>query len=195
MAKPPVCKIMDYGKFRYSEQKKAHGAKIKQKQVSVKEIKFRPSTDQGDYEIKLKNLIKFLNAGDKVKITIKFRGREMIHQQFGTRLLERVKTDLEDYGKIEQFPKLEGRQLVMVLSPIKKSSWDMTKKIKMKTNSGASKRFKIKSNGSIKRSSAFMRHILTKKSTKRKRQLRGGGYIAKCDLPAIKLLLPNSWGF
>jgi len=183
MAKPPVCKIMDYGKFRYSEQKKAHGAKIKQKQVSVKEIKFRPSTDQGDYEIKLKNLIKFLNAGDKVKVTIKFRGREMIHQQFGTRLLERVKTDLEDYGKIEQFPKLEGRQLVMILSPIKKSSWDMTKKIK------------IKSNGSIKRSSAFMRHILTKKSTKRKRQLRGGGYIAKCDLPAIKLLLPNSWGF
>ncbi|MEK9994340.1 MAG: translation initiation factor IF-3 [Hydrogenophilales bacterium] len=122
MAKPPVCKIMDYGKFKYSEQKKAHGAKVKQKQVSVKEIKFRPSTDQGDYEIKLKNLIKFLNAGDKVKVTIKFRGREMIHQQFGTRLLERVKTDLEDYGKIEQFPKLEGRQLVMVLSPIKKSS-------------------------------------------------------------------------
>ncbi|MEL0232579.1 MAG: translation initiation factor IF-3 [Hyphomicrobiales bacterium] len=122
MAKPPVCKIMDYGKFKYSEQKKAHGAKVKQKQVSVKEIKFRPSTDQGDYEIKLKNLIKFLNTGDKVKVTIKFRGREMIHQQFGTRLLERVKTDLEDYGKIEQFPKLEGRQLVMVLSPIKKSS-------------------------------------------------------------------------
>ena len=121
-ANPPVCKIMDYGKFKYSEQKKAHGAKVKQKQVSVKEIKFRPSTDQGDYEIKLKNLIKFLNSGDKVKVTIKFRGREMIHQQFGTRLLERVKTDLEDYGKIEQFPKLEGRQLVMVLSPIKKSS-------------------------------------------------------------------------
>ena len=102
MAKPPVCKIMDYGKFKYSEQKSSW-RKIKQKQISVKEIKFRPSTDQGDYEIKLKNLIKFLNAGDKVKVTIKFRGREMVHQQFGTRLLERVKTDLLDYGKIDSF--------------------------------------------------------------------------------------------
>ena len=167
MAKPPVCKIMDYGKFKYSEQKKAHGAKIKQKQISVKEIKFRPSTDQGDYEIKLKNLIKFLNAGDKVKVTIKFRGREMVHQQFGTRLLERVKTDLLDYGKIEQFPKLEGRQLVMVCLPLKEFL-NYDKKVKLKTNSGASKRFKIKSNGSIKRSSAFMSTFLLRNRLREK---------------------------
>jgi translation initiation factor IF-3 len=119
LAKPPVCKLMDYGKFKYREQKKAHEAKLKQKQIQVKEIKFRPGTDEGDYQIKLRNLIRFLEEGDKAKVTLRFRGREMAHQEFGVRLLERVRTDLEPYGIVEQFPKLEGRQMIMVLGPRK----------------------------------------------------------------------------
>jgi len=119
-AAPPVCRIMDYGKFKYQEQKKAHEAKLKQKQIQVKEIKFRPGTDEGDYQVKLRNLIKFLDEGDKAKITLRFRGREMAHQEFGVRLLERVRTDLEPYGQVEQMPKLEGRQMIMVLAPKKK---------------------------------------------------------------------------
>jgi len=120
LAKPPVCRLMDFGKFKYYEAKKAHEAKLKQKQIQVKEIKFRPGTDEGDYQIKLRNLIKFLQEGDKTKVTLRFRGREMAHQEFGIRLLERVKGDLEAYGTVEQFPKMEGRQLIMVLAPIKK---------------------------------------------------------------------------
>ncbi|HXZ91263.1 MAG TPA: translation initiation factor IF-3 [Burkholderiales bacterium] len=120
LARPPVCKLMDYGKFRYREQKKAHEAKLKQKQIQVKEIKFRPRTDEGDYKIKLGKLIEFLEEGDKVKVTLRFRGREMAHQEFGFRVLERVKADLEPYGAVEQFPKMEGRQMVMVLGPKKK---------------------------------------------------------------------------
>ncbi len=119
-AVPPVCRIMDYGKFRYQEQKKAHEAKLKQKQIQVKEIKFRPGTDEGDYQVKLRSLIKFLEEGDKAKITLRFRGREMAHQEFGVRLLDRVKTDLEPYAQVEQMPKLEGRQMIMVLAPKKK---------------------------------------------------------------------------
>ena len=119
-AQPPVCKLMDYGKFRYREQKKAHEAKLKQKQIQVKEIKFRPGTDEGDYKIKLGKLVQFLEDGDKAKVTLRFRGREMAHQEFGVRLLERVKADLQGVGLVEQFPKLEGRQMVMVLSPKKK---------------------------------------------------------------------------
>ena len=119
-AQPPVCRLMDYGKFRYQESKKKHDAKLKQKQVQIKEIKFRPNTDEGDYNIKLRNLTNFLNEGDKVKVTLRFRGREMAHQEFGMRLLERVKDDLESFAIVEQFPKMEGRQMVMVLSPKKK---------------------------------------------------------------------------
>jgi translation initiation factor IF-3 len=118
-AKPPVCRIMDYGKYKYRESKKRHEAKLKQKQIIVKEIKFRPGTDEGDYKIKLRNLIRFLEEGDKTKVTLRFRGREMAHQEIGVRLLERVRGDLEPYGVVEQFPKMEGRQLVMVLSPKK----------------------------------------------------------------------------
>ena len=117
---PPACKLMDYGKFRYREQKKAHEAKLKQKQIQVKEIKFRPSTDEGDYKIKVGKLIQFLDEGDKAKVTLRFRGREMAHQEFGVRLLERVRKDLEAHAIIEQFPRLEGRQMVMVLAPKKK---------------------------------------------------------------------------
>jgi len=119
MAQPPVCKLMDYGKFRYREQKKAHEAKLKQKQIHVKEVKFRPGTDEGDYKIKLRNLIKFLEEGDKAKVTLRYRGREMAHQEFGIRLIERVKLDLEQYAVVEQYPKMEGRQLIMVLAPKK----------------------------------------------------------------------------
>jgi len=119
-AKPPVCRLMDYGKFRYQESKKKHEAKLKQKQVQIKEVKFRPNTDDGDYNIKLRNLIGFLAEGDKTKVTLRFRGREMAHQEFGVRLLERVRNDLDTYATVEQFPRMEGRQMVMVLSPKKK---------------------------------------------------------------------------
>ncbi len=120
LAEPPVCRVMDVGKFRYAESKKQHEAKLKQKQVQIKEIKFRPGTDEGDYNIKLRNLIKFLEDGDKTKITLRFRGREIAHQQIGMQLMERVKQDLLEHGVIEQFPKMEGRQMVMVISPKKK---------------------------------------------------------------------------
>ena len=119
-AEPPVCRIMDFGKFRYQEQKKAHEAKQKQKQIQVKEIKFRPNTDDGDYNITMRNLLKFIEEGDKAKITLRFRGREMAHQEFGQRLLERVRTDTAEHAVVEQFPKMEGRQLIMVLAPKKK---------------------------------------------------------------------------
>ena len=121
LAVPPVCKLMDYGKFRYREQKKAHEAKLKQKQIQVKEIKFRPGTDEGDYKIKLGKLTQFLEEGDKAKVTLRFRGREMAHKEFGERLLERVRKDLDAIGVVEQFPRLEGRQMVMVLAPKKKA--------------------------------------------------------------------------
>ncbi len=119
-AKPPVCRIMDYGKFKYQEQKRAHEAKLKQKVIQVKEVKFRPGTDEGDYQVKLRNLMRFLEEGDKAKITLRFRGREMAHQEFGFRLLERVKADLEPHSQVEAMPKMEGRQMIMVLSPKKK---------------------------------------------------------------------------
>ncbi len=119
-AKPPVCRIMDYGKYKYAEAKKRHEAKLKQKQIQVKEVKFRPGTDDGDYQIKVRNLIRFLEEGDKTKVTLRFRGREMAHQEFGVKLLERVRTDLDPFAVVEQWPKLEGRQMIMVLSPKKK---------------------------------------------------------------------------
>jgi len=119
-AQPPVCKIMDYGKYKYHEQKRQHEARLKQKQIQVKEIKFRPRTDEADYQVKLRNLIRFLSEGDKAKVTLRFRGREMAHQEFGLHLLQRVEADLAEYGTVEQNPKLEGRQMVMVLAPKKK---------------------------------------------------------------------------
>jgi len=118
-SEPPVCRVMDYGKFVFETNKKQSVARKKQKQVQVKEIKFRPGTDIGDYQVKLRNLIRFLEDGDRVKVTLRFRGREMAHQELGVELLERVKLDLEEYGVVEQFPRMEGRQMVMVLSPKK----------------------------------------------------------------------------
>lgn len=120
-AAPPVCRLMDYGKFKYAESKRQHEVKLKQKQVVVKEIKFRPGTDDGDYAIKVRNIIRFIQDGDKAKITLRFRGREITHQEFGMALLKRVEADLKEYAMVEQYPKMEGRQMVMVLGPIKKA--------------------------------------------------------------------------
>ena len=120
-ADPPVCRLMDYGKFKYQEQKKAAEAKSKQKIIEVKEVKFRPGTDDGDYNIKMRNLRRFISEdGDKGKITLRFRGREITHQDIGMRMLERIRDELADVSIVEQFPKLEGRQMIMVLSPKKK---------------------------------------------------------------------------
>jgi len=118
-AEPPVCRIMDYGKYRFEESKKLQTARKKQKQTQVKEIKFRPGTDIGDYNIKLRKLVAFLEEGDRTKVTLRFRGREMAHQELGLELLQRVKADLEEYGTVEQEPKMEGRLMVMVLAPKK----------------------------------------------------------------------------
>jgi translation initiation factor IF-3 len=120
LAKPPVCRIMDFGKHKYRESKKQHEAKLKQKQIQVKEVKFRPGTDENDYQVKLRNLIRFLSEGDKAKITLRFRGREMAHQELGMEQLKRVEADLAEYATVEQFPKMEGRQMIMVLTPKKK---------------------------------------------------------------------------
>ncbi len=120
-ASPPVCRLMDYGKFKYQEQKRLHEAKAKQKVIQVKEVKFRPATDEGDYQVKLRNVRRFIDDGDKAKVTLRFRGREMAHQELGMRVLERIREDLGDTVQVEAMPKLEGRQMVMVLSPRKKA--------------------------------------------------------------------------
>ena len=119
-AEPPVCRIMDYGKFLFEQKKQKQAAKKKQKQVHIKEVKFRPGTGEGDYQVKLRNLIRFLTDGDKTKVTMRFRGREHAHRELGLELLQRVENDLAEYGQIEQKPMMEGRQMVMVLAPKKK---------------------------------------------------------------------------
>ena len=120
-ADPPVCRLMDYGKFKYQEQKRAHEARAKQKIIQVKEVKFRPGTDDGDYKVKLRNIVRFIEEGDKVKVTLRFRGREMAHQEFGVRLLEKLRADVEELVQVESMPRLEGRQMVMVLAPKRKN--------------------------------------------------------------------------
>ncbi|MBE9608496.1 translation initiation factor IF-3 [Chitinilyticum piscinae] len=119
-AQPPVCRLMDYGKFKYQKSKKEHAAKLKQKQIQVKEVKLRPGTDENDYQVKLRNLIRFLEDGDKAKVTLRFRGREMAHQDIGMAQLKRIEADLAELAVVEQFPKLEGRQMIMMLAPKKK---------------------------------------------------------------------------
>ena len=116
-ANPPVCRVMDYGKYLFELNKKKQIARKKQKQIQVKEVKFRPGTEEGDYQVKLRNLVRFLTDGDKAKVTLRFRGREMAHQELGLKLLRRVEADLAELGAVEQMPKMEGRQMVMVLSP------------------------------------------------------------------------------
>nr|WP_316014007.1 translation initiation factor IF-3 [Roseobacter sp. HKCCA0434] len=118
-ASPPVCKIMDFGKFKYEQQKRESEARKKQKTIEVKEVKFRPNTDTHDYDVKMRNVVKFLEGGDKVKVTLRFRGREMAHQDLGRNLLERVAADIEGLGKVDNMPKVEGRQMVMMVSPVK----------------------------------------------------------------------------
>lgn len=118
-ATPPVCRLMDYGKFKYQQSKKKHKAKLQQKQVQIKEIKFRPNTNEGDYQIKIRNSVRFLSEGNKTKITLRFRGREIAHQEFGLALLKRIEGDLLENGIVEYFPKMEGRQMVMVIAPKK----------------------------------------------------------------------------
>jgi len=118
-AEPPVCRIMDYGKFLFEESKKRHAAKKKQKQIQVKELKFRPTTEEADYQVKLRKLMEFLQEGDKAKVTLRFRGREMMHQELGMKLLKRVESDLAECSVVEQFPKMEGRMMIMVLAPKK----------------------------------------------------------------------------
>ena len=120
-ADPPVCRVMDYGKFVFEQSKKAQVARRKQKQAQVKEVKFRPGTEEGDYQIKLRNLVRFLTSGDKTKVTLRFRGREMAHKELGAELLKRVQQDLDEYGIVEQFPQFEGRQMVMVIAPKKRT--------------------------------------------------------------------------
>lgn len=119
-AKPPVCRLMDYGKFRYQEQKRQQEARAKQKVIQLKEVKFRPATDEGDFQVKLRNVKRFLEDGNKVKVSLRFRGREMAHQELGLEMLQRVRDEVEELGTAESMPKLEGRQMVMVLSPAKK---------------------------------------------------------------------------
>ena len=119
-AEPPVCRVMDFGKYLFEMNKKAHSAKRKQKQIQIKEVKFRPGTEEADYQVKLRNLLRFLTEGDKAKVTLRFRGREMAHQEIGRRLLERVTADLKEIAIVEQNPLMEGRQMVMVISPRKK---------------------------------------------------------------------------
>ena len=119
-ARPPVCKVMDFGKFKYEQQKRESEARKKQKIIEIKEIKFRPNTDVHDYGVKMRNVVKFLENGDKVKITMRFRGREMAHQNLGLELLHRVAADVEEIGKVENMPKLEGRQMVMLIGPVSK---------------------------------------------------------------------------
>lgn len=195
-ADPPVCRVMDYGKFKFEQSKKAQIAKKKQKLIHVKEIKFRPGTEASDYQIKIRKIVEFLTAGDKTKVTVRFRGRELMHQERGSKLLDRIEGDLKDHGEVEQRPKLEGRQLVMVFTPLRKNqlkinrnSW--TKQMpKLKTNRGAAKRFKKTASGGFKRIQSHGRHILTKKSTKRKRQLRASTLIADADNKAVERMLP-----
>ncbi len=119
-AEPPVCRVMDFGKYLFEINKKQQTARKKQKQIQVKEVKFRPTTDEGDYQIKLRNLTRFLTEGDKAKVTLRFRGRELLHQELGIDILERIKADLTELAQIEQFPRLEGKQMVMILGPKKK---------------------------------------------------------------------------
>ena len=119
-ATPPVCKIMDFGKFKYEQQKKEAEARKKQKIIEIKEVKFRPGTDKHDYDVKMRSVLKFLGNGDKVKVTLRFRGREMAHQDLGRQLLEQIATDITEFGKIENMPKMEGRQMVMMIGPLPK---------------------------------------------------------------------------
>ena len=189
LAEPPVVRIMDYGKFKYRESKRAHEAKLKLKQIQVKEVKFRPGTDEGDYKIKLRNLTRFLAEGDKAKVTMRFRGREMAHQEFG-RAAPAGTSPEQARGRsgATRHPSLPGREAGEHRRGQQiKGNGIMPK---MKTKSGAKKRLRVRGSGSVKRGQAFKRHILTKKSTKSKRQLRGSAGIHATNMDSVKAMLP-----
>ena len=171
---PVVCKILDYGKHLFDKKKNSSASKSKVKKHTTKEIKFRPSTDIGDYNIKLKKIKSFILGGDKTKISVRFRGREILNSDIGLNLLNKLKEELKDIAQVDQEPSLEGRQLLMVLTPLKrnKNNIQIIMGYKLKTHSGAAKRFK-KTGSSVKSRSANRNHILTKQSTKRKRHNRG----------------------
>ena len=168
---PVVCKLLDYGKHVFEKKKNASSSKTKTKRNTTKEIKFRPSTDVGDYNIKLKKIKSFILDGDKTKISVRFRGREMLNSNMGLNLLNRLKDNLKDIAQVDQEPSLEGRQLLMVLSPLKGNrNLEIIMGYKLKTHSGAAKRFK-KTGSSVKSKSANRNHILTKQSTKEEKDI------------------------
>lgn len=204
-ADPPVCKVMDYGKFKYQQAMKAKQARKNQSKIEVKEMKFRPKIDVGDYETKKGHVLRFLKKGARVKITIMFRGREMAHPEQGLNVLERLAEDLKPFATVESQPKLEGRNMLMLLAPIKgafdnegesepsdKKSTRYQKESsmpKMKTHSGSKKRFRRSGTGKIMRAKAYKSHILTKKSTKRKRGFRQETELAAADAKVINARL------
>ena len=171
-AEPVVCKIMDFGKHIFMKKKNNSSSKAGSKRTTTKEIKFRPSTDVGDYNIKLKKIKSFILGGDKTKISVRFRGREILNSDMGLKLLDKLRDELKEISQVDQEPSLEGRQLLMVLSPLKKINKIFNMGYKLKTHSGAAKRFK-KTGSSLKSKSANRNHILTKQTTKRKRHNRG----------------------
>ena len=203
-ANPPVCRLMDYGKFKYQEQKKAAEAKAKQTVIEIKEIKFRPGTDDGDYNIKMRNIKRFLADGDKCKITLRYRGREITHQEIGMALLNRIRAELGDTILVEQFPKLEGRQMIMMIAPGKKKLANTKAGVDapvaqgllaiagailghdLRTGERASVDCTI-----VQCGQAFKRHILTKKTTKNKRQLRGSTAVHETNMGSMAQMLPG----
>ena len=195
-AEPPVCRIMDYGKFKYDQAIKAKQARKNQSKVETKEMKFRPKIDVGDYTTKKKHVMRFLEAGNKVKITIMFRGREMAHPELGLTILERLADDLKDEAVIENQPKMEGRNMHMLIARCLRQSRRRKRKRtrrkkkgttmpKMKTHRGTAKRFRVTGSGKIMRSKAFKSHIMTKKSQKRKRNFRHETEVATADQKVI----------
>eukprot|EP00873_Tetraselmis_striata_P026099 jgi/Tetstr1/446363/TSEL_033905.t1 len=182
---PPVCKILDYGRYKYQSQKKAAEARKKQKVVEVKEIKMRPNIDTHDYEVKMRNMKRFFDEGDKVKVTLRFRGREMAHQDLGIALLNKVRDETAEYAKVESHPRLEGRQMVMP-PPGKKGC----KMPKLKTKSGAKKRFKLTATGKVKTAQAGKRHGMIKRSNKFIRNARGTTTLSEPDARIVKQFLP-----
>ena len=182
-SEPPVCRIMDYGKFKYDQAIKAKQARKNQSKIETKEMKFRPKIDVGDYTTKKKHVLRFLSAGNKVKITIMFRGREMAHPEQGLTILERLADDLKDIAVIESQPKMEGRNMHMLIAPLPaRKTKERTKAMpKMKTHRGTAKRFRVTGSGKIMRAKAYKSHILTKKSQKRKRNFRHETELAAAD--------------
>lgn len=200
-AKPPVCRIMDFGKYRYEQQKREKEAKKKQKVINIKEVKLRPNIEQHDFDVKLKNALRFVEEGNKVKVTIMFRGRELSHPELGKEVLSRVAAALGDAVSIERNAKLEGKNMTMIVAPkVQKSSKRSRRRRrlreeiampKIKTRRAAAKRFTVTGSGEFKRNKAFKSHILEKKSPKRKRNLRKATLVAGADFGRVKNMLPN----